>query len=88
MSPDFRRVVANDQQHLNRILQQVDVNRMTPNNLAVIFALVVTLQSDAELTFPRPTLMGPNMGPVQDAALQHKVVETILVNTLQIFDED
>jgi hypothetical protein len=61
---------------------------MTPNNLAVIFALVASLEGIPPLTFYRPTLMGPNMGPVQDAALQHKVVETILINALQIFDDD
>jgi hypothetical protein len=32
--------------------------------------------------------MGGQMGPVQEAALQHKAFETILVNALQIFDED
>jgi hypothetical protein len=32
--------------------------------------------------------MGEQVGPIQDRALQHKAVETILINALQIFDED
>jgi len=48
-------------------------NRMTPANLAVIFG---------------PTLMGPHIGDMASAGLQPKVVSTILVNALQIFDED
>jgi hypothetical protein len=46
---------------------------MTPSNLAVIFG---------------PTLMGQHMGEMQLAGLQPKVIQTILVNALQIFDED
>jgi hypothetical protein len=35
----------------------------------------------------RPTLMG-RMAVEQDAKLQQRVVETVLINALQIFDED
>lgn len=59
--------------HLHRVIQYSEQNRMSANSLAVIFA---------------PTLMGGQIGPVHDAALQHKVVETILNNALEIFDED
>ena len=32
--------------------------------------------------------MGSHQGPMQDAGLQAQVLDTILLNTLQIFDED
>jgi Rho GTPase-activating protein RGD1 len=32
--------------------------------------------------------MGAHKGPMADAGLQAQVVDTILLNTLQIFDED
>jgi hypothetical protein len=32
--------------------------------------------------------MGSHNGPMTDASLQPKVIETILANALQIFDED
>ncbi|KAE9973089.1 hypothetical protein BLS_003757 [Venturia inaequalis] len=59
--------------HLNRVDQHSEANRMTPTNLAVVFA---------------PTLMGPHSGPMSEAGLQPKVIETILHNALQIFDDD
>jgi Rho GTPase-activating protein RGD1 len=59
--------------HLNRVQQHSGANRMTPSNLAICFA---------------PTLMGQHRGPMSDAGLQAKVVDTILVNTFEIFDED
>ncbi len=47
---------------------------MSTSNLAICFA---------------PTIMGPHMGPhMADAGLQARVVDTILQNTYQIFDED
>lgn len=46
---------------------------MTPSNLAVVFG---------------PTLMGQHVGDMALAGLQPKVISTILVNALQIFDED
>lgn len=39
--------------------------------------------------FPRPTLMGSNTGPdIADAGWQVRVIDTILQNTYQIFDDD
>lgn len=35
-----------------------------------------------------PTLMGQHTGNMKDAGLQARVVDTILQNTYQIFDED
>jgi Rho GTPase-activating protein RGD1 len=47
---------------------------MTASNLAIVFG---------------PTLMGGGgTGDVRDAAWQAKVVETIILNTFQIFDDD
>lgn len=61
-------------QHLYRVTEHSRVNRMNANNLAICFA---------------PSMMGQGRGSqVADAALQARVVETILINTLQIFDED
>jgi hypothetical protein len=48
------------------------INRMTPQNLAIVFG---------------PTLMGTDSN-LADSGFQSKVVETILLNTYQIFDED
>ncbi len=57
-------------------------NRMTESNLAIVFG---------------PTLMGQVSGKgglarmaedVRDASWQAKVVETIILNTYQIFDDD
>jgi Rho GTPase-activating protein RGD1 len=65
--------------HLNKVAEHSSRNRMTPTNLATCFG---------------PTLMGPitAMGPMsaemRDANLQVKAVETILLNTFQIFDDD
>lgn len=37
----------------------------------------------------RPTLMGANSGGnIADAVWQTRVIETILLNTFQIFDDD
>ncbi|MCJ1260968.1 hypothetical protein MMC22_000832 [Lobaria immixta] len=60
--------------HLNRIQEHAGVNRMNANNLAICFG---------------PTLMGSNTGPdIADAGLQVQVIDTILQNTYQIFDDD
>lgn len=61
--------------HLHRVMEQSHVTRMNSHNLAVIFG---------------PTLMGssdPNTS-VSDAGWQIRVVDTILQNTYQIFDDD
>lgn len=58
--------------HLNRVQEHSAVNRMNAGNLAIIFG---------------PTLMGT--GPnVADAGWQVRVIDTILQNTYQIFDDD
>lgn len=59
--------------HLHRVDEHQEANRMTPTNLAVVFA---------------PTLMGPHSGQMSEAGLQPKVIETILHNAMQIFDDD
>lgn len=60
--------------HLYRVMDNAHLNRMNSHNLAVIFG---------------PTLMGsdPNTA-MTDAGWQIKVIDTILQNTYQIFDED
>lgn len=58
--------------HLYRVQEHSAVNRMNAGNLAIIFG---------------PTLMGT--GPnVADAGWQVRVIDTILQNTYQIFDDD
>jgi Rho GTPase-activating protein RGD1 len=63
--------------HLHKIAEHSAQNRMTPSNLAIVFG---------------PTLMRqrgePSAEDVRDAAWQSKVVETIILNTYQIFDDD
>lgn len=60
--------------HLNRVTENSAVNRMNSQNLAIIFG---------------PTLMGTAPGSnIADAGWQVRVVDTILQNTYQIFDED
>lgn len=60
--------------HLNRVQQHSNANRMNSSNLAIVFG---------------PTLMGANTGPnIQDAGWQVRVIDTILMNTYQIFDDD
>ena len=69
----MRWIADQEFQHLHRVEQHSEQNRMTPSNLAVIFG---------------PTLMGPHTGDMSLAGLQPKVISTILLNALQIFDED
>ncbi|KAK7731437.1 Rho GTPase-activating protein [Botryosphaeria dothidea] len=59
--------------HMNRVQERSASNRMSTSNLAICFA---------------PTIMGQHRGAMADAGLQAKVLDTILVNTYQIFDED
>ncbi|PQE15181.1 hypothetical protein CJF32_00007815 [Rutstroemia sp. NJR-2017a WRK4] len=60
--------------HLNRVQEHSASNRMNASNLAIVFG---------------PTLMGANTGPnIQDAGWQVRVIDTILNNTYQIFDDD
>ncbi|KUJ07371.1 RhoGAP-domain-containing protein [Mollisia scopiformis] len=60
--------------HLNRVQENSAANRMNASNLAIVFG---------------PTLMGANTGPnIQDAGWQVRVIDTILQNTYQIFDDD
>ncbi|KAI1424538.1 hypothetical protein F5Y12DRAFT_751312 [Xylaria sp. FL1777] len=60
--------------HLYRVMENSTVNRMNSQNLAIVFG---------------PTLMGTAPGSnIADAAWQVRVVDTILQNTYQIFDED
>ncbi len=55
-------------------MDNAHVNRMNSHNLAVIFG---------------PTLMGSDPSTaITDAGWQIKVIDTILQNTYQIFDED
>ncbi|PNY24557.1 RHO GTPase-activating protein RGD1 [Tolypocladium capitatum] len=60
--------------HLHRVMDNSHVNRMNSHNLAVIFG---------------PTLMGSDPSTaIADAGWQIKVIDTILQNTYQIFDDD
>lgn len=60
--------------HLYRVMDKAHINRMNCHNLAVIFG---------------PTLMGTTPAtPIEDAGRQIRVIDTILQNTYQIFDED
>jgi hypothetical protein len=60
--------------HLNRVTENAAANRMNASNLAIVFG---------------PTLMGANTGSnIQDAGWQVRVIDTILNNTYQIFDDD
>ncbi|RKF57958.1 RHO GTPase-activating protein RGD1 [Erysiphe neolycopersici] len=60
--------------HLHRVQDNSKINRMNISNLAIVFG---------------PTLMGVNTGSnIQNAGWQVKVIETILSNCYQIFDDD
>ncbi|KAK4997071.1 Rho GTPase-activating protein [Elasticomyces elasticus] len=60
--------------HLNHVQAHYPSNRMSTSNIAICFA---------------PTLMGSHTGPqIADAGLQARVLDTILMNTYQIFDEE
>ncbi|KAK0737484.1 hypothetical protein B0T21DRAFT_287885 [Apiosordaria backusii] len=60
--------------HLHRVIENSGANRMSSQNLAIVFG---------------PTLMGTAPGSaIADAGWQVRVIDTILQNTFQIFDED
>ncbi|RHZ57634.1 putative Rho GTPase activator (Rgd1) [Aspergillus thermomutatus] len=60
--------------HLNKVQEHYTNNRMNAGNIAICFG---------------PTLMGASSGGnIADAGWQVRVIETILVNTFQIFDDD
>nr|OQO32363.1 hypothetical protein B0A51_00422 [Rachicladosporium sp. CCFEE 5018] len=59
--------------HLHRVVQREGRNRMETGNLGICFA---------------PTLMGQHNGQIGDAGLQARVLDTILINTTSIFDDD
>lgn len=60
--------------HLHRVIDNSSSNRMSSQNLAIVFG---------------PTLMGTAPGSnIADAGWQVRVVDTILQNTYQIFDDD
>ncbi|KAJ9286303.1 hypothetical protein DTO021C3_6196 [Paecilomyces variotii] len=60
--------------HLNKVQEHYATNRMNAGNLAICFG---------------PTLLGANSGGnIADAGWQARVIETILLNTFQIFDDD
>jgi hypothetical protein len=60
--------------HLHRVIDNSSANRMSSQNLAIVFG---------------PTLMGTAPGSnISDAGWQVRVVDTILQNTYQIFDDD
>ena len=91
-------------QHLNRVQEHFAINRMNAGNLAICFGYVnplnllspyspskgkETTAASANLDLYRPTLMGSNSGPnIADAGWQVRVIDTILQNTYQIFDDD
>jgi hypothetical protein len=59
--------------HLHRVTKNSSANRMNASNLAIVFG---------------PTLMGTAAGDIEDAGWQVRVIDTIIQNTLQIFDDD
>lgn len=72
--------------HLMRVAQNSERNRMTPSNLAI--CLGPTLMGAGQSSGGAPGGAGGQGGDVRDAGWQARVVETIIVNTLQIFDDD
>ncbi|KMU80663.1 hypothetical protein CISG_08652 [Coccidioides immitis RMSCC 3703] len=60
--------------HLNHVQERASENRMNAGNIAISFGL---------------TLMGSNAGHnIADSGWQARVIETVLQNTFQIFDDD
>ncbi|KAH8703849.1 putative Rho GTPase activator [Talaromyces proteolyticus] len=59
--------------HLNRVQEHASSNRMSAGNIAICFG---------------PTLMGASGANLVDSGWQNRVIETVLLNTFQIFDDD
>lgn len=60
--------------HLNHVQERSSENRMNAGNIAISFGL---------------TLMGSNAGHnIADSGWQARIIETVLQNTFQIFDDD
>ncbi|OAA60412.1 Rho GTPase activator [Niveomyces insectorum RCEF 264] len=59
--------------HLHKVVENKAMTRMTTQNLAIVFA---------------PTLMGAGLGDPEKGRWHVRVIDTILQNTLQIFDAD
>jgi Rho GTPase-activating protein RGD1 len=60
--------------HLHRVTENSAQNRMNGQNLAIVFG---------------PTLMGTGTGAnIADAGWQVRVIDTIIQNTYQIFDDE
>ncbi|PLB49672.1 RhoGAP-domain-containing protein [Aspergillus steynii IBT 23096] len=59
--------------HLNRVQHRSQRNQMTASNLALIFG---------------PTLTGVGAHNLADVGWQVRLVETLLLNATDIFDED
>lgn len=67
--------------HLHRVAQNSEQNRMTPSNLGI--CLGPTLMSKGG----SGAANGPS-GDIKDAGWQAKVIETLINNTFDIFDDD
>ena len=72
--------------HLLRVARNSERNRMTPSNLAICFG--PTLMGGGGKDGGAGGGVGGQGADIRDAGWQARVVETILVNTLQIFDDD
>ncbi len=60
--------------HLHRVVENSAANRMNTQNLAIVFG---------------PTLLGTGASSnIVDAGWQMRIVDTILQNTYQIFDDE
>lgn len=72
--------------HLHRVSTHSDKNRMTPANLAI--CLGPTLMGQGSPSSSSAPGANGAAQDIKDAGWQARVVETILNNTMQIFDDD
>ena len=82
---------ANLSQHLHRVQEHSNSNRMNAGNLAICFGYGGSLANSLimMLTSHRPTLMvGGGIPAIADAGWQVRAIDTILQNAFSIFDED